>query len=238
MKLTPKNIILITIDCLRYEAVNNKNMPFLYNFGNHYKQVYSTHGWTRDSLDSVFHVQNPPTLAEELRQNGFTTIGISLNPQCGKRWFFDRGFDVFLDFIDLTTEQKIKDDLDDISYLYGMISPYLEKYKDKPKFVWIHAMDCHYPYYGTEWGDMDMRTLMTCVDITPEKVERIKEKYYNAVKHVDQELEKILNDLKDYLVIISADHGEEFMEEGQLGHRDDYELNEYNTHIPFIVGRV
>ena len=46
----------------------------------------------------------------------------------------------------------------------------------------------------------------------------------------------IIQTLKDYIVVVTADHGEEFMEHGQLGHRADFKLTEELTHVPFIVG--
>lgn len=66
-------------------------------------------------------------------------------------------------------------------------------------------------------------------------------RYHNAVYFVDNEVQKVLNSLKDHnllkntVVIITADHGEQFNDEhmGYWVHASAY--TPYQLHIPFLM---
>ena len=66
----------------------------------------------------------------------------------------------------------------------------------------------------------------------------IKNRYINAVHHLDQQLGRVLDGLTqqgrlaDTIVIITGDHGEEFMEKGHWGHNSFF--NEEQTKVPMI----
>ena len=67
----------------------------------------------------------------------------------------------------------------------------------------------------------------------------IKNRYINAVHHLDQQLGRVLDGLQaqgllaNSIVIITGDHGEEFMEKGHWGHNSFF--NEEQTKVPLIV---
>lgn len=67
----------------------------------------------------------------------------------------------------------------------------------------------------------------------------VKARYINSVNHLDQQLGKLLAKLEESaalentLVIITGDHGEEFMENGHWGHNSAY-TNE-QTQVPLVV---
>ena len=66
----------------------------------------------------------------------------------------------------------------------------------------------------------------------------IRNRYINAVHHLDQQLGRVLDGLQqqgrlaDTIVIITGDHGEEFMEKGHWGHNSFF--NEEQTQVPMI----
>jgi len=68
---------------------------------------------------------------------------------------------------------------------------------------------------------------------------QIFNRYINSVHHLDQQIGKILNHLTstglidNTIVIITGDHGEEFMENGHWGHNSEF-TNE-QTQVPLVI---
>jgi membrane-anchored protein YejM (alkaline phosphatase superfamily) len=67
----------------------------------------------------------------------------------------------------------------------------------------------------------------------------VKARYINSVNHLDQQLGKLLKKLdesgalENTLVIITGDHGEEFMENGHWGHNSAY--TNAQTQVPLVI---
>lgn len=110
------NIILIVMDTARADTVlkNRDVMPNFHKFSNEgtlFTSAFSTAPWTLPSHASMFtgqytsahgtHAGNKkfdpevPTLAEQLKNSGYHTVGISNNAWISGEFGFDRGFDKF-----------------------------------------------------------------------------------------------------------------------------------------------
>jgi len=96
---------------------------------------------------------------------------------------------------------------------------HLEEYKDEKLFLWAHFMDAHYPYLP----DKEVMKKLGFKDVS-----QILINLYDAqIYTIDQEIKKILeyldeNGLLDEtLIVITADHGEEFGEHEDFTHRVD-----------------
>lgn len=120
----------------------------------------------------------------------------------------------------------------------------LRKETRRPKFVWVHYLDPHYPYqptvdiirrdapdllekmnYGTDRSKLDAKNVRT-----------IKALYEYEVKTTDGYVARLLSELTanpDVLVIISSDHGEEFVEHGMFEHRKT--LYDEVIRVPLII---
>ncbi|NDY42779.1 sulfatase-like hydrolase/transferase [Dissulfurirhabdus thermomarina] len=67
----------------------------------------------------------------------------------------------------------------------------------------------------------------------------IRNRYVNAAHHVDGQVGRILDALeregllKDTMVVITGDHGEEFMEKGHWGHNSEF--TEEQTRVPLVL---
>ncbi len=76
------------------------------------------------------------------------------------------------------------------------------------------------------------------VDVKKE-IHRIKNRYINAVHHLDTQLERIFTFLKEQdllkntIVVITGDHGEEFLEAGHWGHNAGFHQEEIKP--PLII---
>ena len=122
------------------------------------------------------------------------------------------------------------------------LSSYTTEGEYKPFFLWLHYMDIHEPYVPErKYIDMvdpsvslsqdEMYSLFKDVllkrDVSdPRKVELLKKLYDIHVREVDTYVEeffgvmKKLGILKDSVIIMTNDHGDEFNEHGGLSHDD------------------
>ena len=113
------NIVLITIDCLRFDRLGcygnsrniSPNIDSLASMGALFLQEISNGGRTPDSFPSIMASQLPPlspeeygqlmqrgpTLAALLRESGYQTAAFHSNPFLAKFFHYDNGFDVFED---------------------------------------------------------------------------------------------------------------------------------------------
>ena len=126
MGMNKKNIYLITIDCMRHDALIQENMPFLYLLQQEsttYNKAYATGPFTSASFPSIlggimplkygYYAPLPPQInmiQQTLQQKGYLTIGINSNPYLSKFFGYNKGFIVFEDFLsyEKRTENKNK----------------------------------------------------------------------------------------------------------------------------------
>jgi arylsulfatase A-like enzyme len=106
-----------------------------------------------------------------------------------------------------------------------------------PLFLYVHYMDPHAPYYAhpeiapdppeTEEVDYyhfrDIARADVIPDITPPQLARLEHRYAGEIAALDTPLHRLLESWdarfgKDSVVMITSDHGEEFLDHGHLGH--------------------
>lgn len=207
----------------------------------------TSHGVTRPNVGKIG--EGTELLAEMLRRRGYSTLAFTGGAYVGRRWGFSRGFDVFgpterragrptLGFA--ASIARARDALDEIP-------------KDRPYFLFLHTYDAHCPHeppaaYGSlfrsesaEWVDATrcQTTSREAAALTPGQVQFLSDRYDASIRWVDDQIHVLLRlldsrgDLDHSVVIVTADHGEEFREHGQLGHRTS--LYRELLMVPLIV---
>ncbi len=122
-------------------------------------------------------------------------------------------------------------------------------------FLWLHFMDVHQPYHppqeclslvgGQELKERDMLRLWKKMneapgELTQGEIDALVDLYDASIRYTDGELSHFFECLKerglydDALIIVTADHGEEFYEHGGLQHREA-KLYDELVHVPLIV---
>jgi arylsulfatase A-like enzyme len=141
------------------------------------------------------------TMAEWLRAGGYRTFAAADNLNIGVAEGFTQGFDRFVTLNNLGADQVNR----------AVAGWRRELRAGAPYFLYLHYMDPHAPYLAQRpWyrpGTDELR----------EQVAR----YDSEIRFVDEHLRELAADLswdEDALVIVTADHGEEFLEHGQTGH--------------------
>ena len=145
-----------------------------------------------------------PTLPEYLSALGYQTHAYASNPNIGPEMQFNRGFDHF-----------IRKSRQNASVFIRDIIAKQEILQEQPYLLYLHLNDCHTPY-----------TRRKAFYRTPEnfndKTEREKAKYLSEIGYVDNQIKKLYKSLQleeNTIFILLSDHGEEFMDHGQLFHK-------------------
>ncbi len=237
-------VLLITVDALRADAVGPRLMPNLHRFAEDADwagTAVAPSSWTVPSMASIFTGLQPwshgvlhpgrarlpeglPTLPERMQAAGLATAGFHANHWLGRKFGYGRGFTEFR----RTGEGERPAD-------------FLSRIDGRPRFVWVHVLPPHAPY--VRWEALLGRLDDPPADLPPKVRPRDLEPYYDPdvpippdrlrvframyelnAGHADEIVGRVLAALRssghwdDALVVVTADHGEEFGENGQTGH--------------------
>jgi arylsulfatase A-like enzyme len=124
---------------------------------------------------------------------------------------------------------------------------YIEGSADQRWFLGVHLMEPHDPYFEHPYlmgkGDAEFngkgyaRAEHESPD--PKDAEYLKQVYVDEIRHMDKKLAPFIDWLKstgrydDLMIVLTADHGEEFNEHGGFWHGTT--LYDEQIHIPLIV---
>ncbi len=197
--------------------------------------------------DDEMHVLDPslPTIASVLHGEGYRTAAFTnicyLSPEYG----FDREFDHFSWYPDGNGRARAT---------VEEVSVWLEENIGNPNpfFMVIHFYDVHMPYnppppYDTEFIRIGMGVdSTTWWDVTedgellnPDDLEQLLALYDGEVRWVDSQLGVLFGNMRELgldentIIIITSDHGEEFLEHGGWGHGQT--LYQEQLHVPLII---
>jgi len=229
------NVLLICVDTLRpdhlgcsgYPRNTSPTIDKLAAEGVRFEKCYSASGWTlpsmatiltglypKDHLATDFHwAMDPdvPTLAAILRKNGYDTRAyvshVFLKPTYG----FGEGFRSF-DFsvLNVGDSQQVSTSKE----LTDLVIADLPK-TQKPFFMWVHYFDPHFAYLAHEGWESFGKT--------------DADRYDQEIAYTDFHISRLIERLKrkgmwdNTIVILTADHGEEFGEHGGNYHETLYE---------------
>lgn len=183
-----------------------------------------------------------------LRKHGYFTMGFSSNPHLTKNFGFAKDFDIFVYGKYLNAKRLNK----------SVIEFKKENLpKDKKLFLWVHYFDPHWIYAPRNpWIDEYSKNRKKrnfdeiSFKLNPEEfdkkyklvnnrelVEHLIDLYDSEINFTDETLGNLLKKLKldenKTLVIIVADHGEEFVDHNEFTHGNN--LYNETVKIPLII---
>ncbi|MEK6775300.1 MAG: sulfatase-like hydrolase/transferase [bacterium] len=242
------NILLITIDTLRADhlacygsrEVKTPNIDALANRGVLFEHAESQAPVTLPSHTSIMTGTLPPyhgimdngvfyvrdsqiTMAEILKDHGYTTGAIVSTFVLDRQFGLDQGFDSYDDKFNSPGEPKVKPLLErQGDKTTEAAIEWLRKNQSRKFFLWLHFFDPHFSYSPP----------------SPYKDEYAQTPYDGEVAFTDECLGRIFSTLKESgmdkktLIILTADHGEGLQEHGEANH--SYFVYESTLHIPLI----
>ena len=173
------------------------------------------------------------TLPEILRNAGYATAGVVSNQLIGTGQNFQQGFDLFLE-----SEAQGRDHVSTPGVTRQAIEQLERLAKgDQPFFLFVHYFDPHYKYNShSEYGYAarscgrldgtqkigDLRSLASTM--TTCEIGFLRDRYAEEIRYTDDGIGRLLARVetlginKESLTILTADHGEEFLDHEWIDH--------------------
>ena len=189
------------------------------------------------------------TLAEILKQQGYVTGGVISHVLLTVDRNFNQGFDQYHPAMRGNTH-----DTASTNVVTQRAQNYLRQFagQDQPFFIFAHYFDPHYNYLRhAEFGfsapsvgrlkpGQDVEGLYDmAADLTPEEVQFLRDLYDEEIRYTDRGIGRLVATLKELhlydqtLILLVGDHGEEFVDHGNLGHARS--LYDEVVRVPLIL---
>jgi len=193
-----------------------------------------------------------PLLADILRQAGYDTLGVVSAPYLSSVFGFASGFREYDDQTVSFPSNRASHRGETSSRVHKRVLELLDD-ATAPFFLFIHYWDVHYDYtppapfdtlFDQDYtGDLSGARFegnaRIVADMPARDLEHLVALYDGEIAHTDSYIGALMSELKerdlwqDALVILTADHGEEFFEHGAKGHRKN--LHAETVNVPLII---
>ena len=190
-----------------------------------------------------------PLVQEAFRNGGYLTAGVTSTLFVSERFGFERGFDWFHDF-DIHGAELNNAGSVDAEHVFAWAQQWAQGQPNgKPVFLFLHVYDAHYAYnapapFNTKFdreskvGDALYRDYHHYKKnpLNDEQLEHQIAQYDEEIAYIDASFRTFVENwrkTRPALVVVTADHGEEFGERGSWGHA--HTLFPEQLHVPLIV---
>ncbi len=258
------NIVIIAVEGFRYDMLDPEITPNLWKFARAniiFKNHFSGGNGTRAGIFSLLYglqgtywhsflmEKKSPVLIDSLRALGYEFKVLSAT---------QLSFPEFRKTVFVRVEDAIEDHLPS-GHSPGRDRIMVDKFADfvskrnpsRPFFFYMFFNSSHQPYSYPDgfakFGPVSAAEINYAKEINAANVGPVKNRYKNALYYDDSLFGRIFDSLrqkdllKNTIVIITGDHGEEFYERGYFGHTssfDDYETKVvFVMHMPGVKGR-
>jgi arylsulfatase A-like enzyme len=250
---TTPNLDAFARESMVYEDAHSVTSWTLASHASIFTGLYPTaHGTTgaRSKLPDEAH-----TLADLLAARGYQTAGVASGPYLARGHNLNQGFAFYDDSAaTIGTQGGAHDDITN-PLLEKIINRFLTSYRDaqQPLFLFAYFWDPHYDYippapYDTMFladgaerinvRDYESSSSVTKA-LTPGELAYVLSQYDGEIRYTDMYLGRLFEALKqadlweDSVVIVTSDHGEEFFDHGEKGHKRS--LYAESVHVPLLI---
>lgn len=196
-------------------------------------------------------------ISEVLKKAGIVAAAFHSNPFMSEGFGWNRGWDVFYDSMDEDVDDKVPyiKGREINRKMATWLSSHMGAGDDRPFFLWLHYMDIHEPYVperkyidlvdpSIDLDEEQMFRLFPEVilkrDVSDKATVEVLKKLYSAhVREADDAVREffgILDEkavLKESVIIITSDHGDEFGEHGGISH--DGKMYSELVNVPMMI---
>jgi arylsulfatase A-like enzyme len=169
------------------------------------------------------------TLAEAMGGAGWHTAAVVANPWLSADRGFAQGYD---EYEELRCHRRQQDYVCDGAAVQRRALDLLRAHREKRLLLYLHFMDAHNPYAHAgslppRWRSGRGRDLYRngpAPDVGPADLAQMRDRYDEGIRYVDGLLAGLVGFLEhsgldqETTLVVTTDHGEEFLEHGGLGH--------------------
>jgi len=251
----PLNIVWLVSESLRADMLDPEIMPETWQFAanaHRFKRHYSGSNSTRMGIFSMFYglygnfwfpfleSMHGPVLFDILKEQNYQWRFFSSQKLSYPE--FDRTVFAAIPKKDMQTYIKGQGWKRDRKNVTDLLDFLRQRDPERPFFSYMFFESPHARYYFPEESVIRRPYLDTfnyaTMDLQKD-MPLIKNRYINAVHHLDSQFARLLNYLEqeklleNTIVIITGDHGEEFNEHGHWGHGSAF--NDVQTMVPMVM---
>lgn len=243
----PRRVVLVSLDTLRaksmsaygYDRPTTPAFEAMLDEGTLFQNAFTTFTNTLGSHMSMMTGLYPashrvrasnrtldtavPTLAMAMRDAGYETAAFTENALLRADAGFQRGFARYYE------NKEIFDGAGDAAGTFRRALDWAKtRPTSEPLFLFVHTYEVHAPYVPPEYTENELGELTWEEAAGKTAFDRL-DLYEREVVHLDRLLADFLKELQslapegDLLLVITADHGEEFMEHGAIAHLQLYD---------------
>ncbi len=249
------NIVWLVAESLRADMVDAEIMPNTWKLAQQAvwcKDHYSGGNGTRMAMFSMFYglygclwfpifeEQRSPVLMDVVQQAGYQmqmyTSASFTYPEFDRTMFVNVPAEKMHEAKTLLPWRRDQENVADLLKFIDQRDP------AKPFFTFMFFESPHAPYHFPRESvirtpyveDLNYATMDLAKDIVP-----IKNRYINACNHLDAQFGRVLTYLREHhlmestIVLVTGDHGEEFLEKGHWGHNSGF--SEEQTRPPLVL---
>jgi len=187
------------------------------------------------------------TLAEVLSASGYDTLAVFTNPHHDDGSGFAQGFRLWR-YLEPATPGRAYATAAEVARTFDALAAELDP--ERPFFAYVHYMDVHNPYtpppelaaefVRTSGVDRYMNGRPEGDEVPSDDDLRFMIESYDAcIRHADDSVRALLAAIeslargRDTILVVTADHGDEFMDHGGLGH--GHSMYQELLRVPLIV---
>ena len=199
------------------------------------------------------------TLAEAMREAGYSTASFNGGVQLDASYGLDQGFDIYVSAKSRDSgAESLVDETDRFGHEVEQARTWIETQRGRAFFLFLHTYEVHHPYTPEErdlelfrggyHGPLPDQISMDLLEevnhgkrtLEPRDRQHIVDAYDAEIRSADRAFGTLVALLRklglfdDALVVVTSDHGEEFGEHGQMGWHS-HTLYDELLHVPLLV---
>ncbi|MEO6325399.1 MAG: sulfatase [Thermoanaerobaculia bacterium] len=260
------NVLLITVDSLRADALDwsldgaTPALAAMAAAGTRFDRAYTVTPWTAPALVSIFTGLYPPTHGVANRDDTTPRTLLTLPRLLARRGYTLANFGFFTSVsyyrnLGLPPQAVVGAEINGTEALAAWLAA-----PPEPFFAWIHNVEPHLPYGAGGYEAAEARikgsSALERSQVSATVPRRaglsfaagddaiVKKLYAQDVARLDRAVARVLEAVdrtalsSRTLVLFTADHGEELLEHGWVGHAStsgEAKLHEEILHIPLLI---
>jgi arylsulfatase A-like enzyme len=231
------DVVLITVDATRadhvgaygYARPTTPNIDALARRGVRFERAYAQAPHTSFSIASLMTGKYYPTLARLAPQSQHETLALTMRRYGWKTAAFFPPAVFFIDAQKMKTFETNNFDFEYVKYEYldadqrvEQIDDFFRKENPRRVFLWLHLFEPHEPYQAHPGHDFGSRDI---------------DRYDSEIAYCDAVVGRVIVYLQkerpNAIIVVAADHGEEFDEHGGRYHGTT--LYDEQVRVPLII---